>query len=546
LGSLNTYTSSQDTKNTSIATYTSSLETKNSTLATYTASVSSQLSNLNTATSSYETNGRGIVSGSSQITFSGISSLPTLVSGSSQITYTSISSIPSGIVSGSTQTILNLPTGTVSGSIQVLGGTGIISSSAQLENATITNLTITNLTTVNETASVIFSSGSNRFGDFGDDTHSFTGSVKISGSIVTIGSSTATSFNGTINATNGVVSGSSQTILNLPTGTVSGSIQVLGGTGIISSSAQLSDTSITNLTITNLTVVNETASVLFSSGSNRFGDFGDDTHSFTGSVKISGSITTVGSSTATTFNGSIAATNGVVSGSSQVDVMSTTNITRLATTGSNTFIGNQTITGSVTATTGNGNSLNLRSGNAGHYTILGLGRTTQDLAIASAAAGGQFFVGAVAGDAWVGATNGTIGFGNDTSGVATMVVKGGNVLINTTTDSGAKLQVNGRMRANSYTSYGDTVSIASGATATIYTMNDNGLYTAQCFVYGGAAIYMAAATFISLNANGQYSKCIDLYDGANVTLDNSGSSIRITNNGFATLTWSWSVLFQGY
>jgi len=36
----------------------------------------------------------------------------------------------------------------------------------------------------------------------------------------------------------------------------------------------------------------------------------------------------------------------IVSGSSQIDVMSTTNITRLATTGSNSFIGNQSITGS--------------------------------------------------------------------------------------------------------------------------------------------------------------------------------------------------------
>jgi hypothetical protein len=35
----------------------------------------------------------------------------------------------------------------------------------------------------------------------------------------------------------------------------------------------------------------------------------------------------------------------IVSGSSQVDVMSTTNIARLATTGSNTFVGNQTISG---------------------------------------------------------------------------------------------------------------------------------------------------------------------------------------------------------
>ena len=48
----------------------------------------------------------GIVSGSSQITYASISSIPSgIVSGSSQITYASISSIPSGIVSGSSQVI---------------------------------------------------------------------------------------------------------------------------------------------------------------------------------------------------------------------------------------------------------------------------------------------------------------------------------------------------------------------------------------------------------------------------------------------------------
>ena len=109
--------------------------------------------------------------------------------------------------------------------------------------------------------------------------------------------------------------------------------------GVISGSSQLSGTTITNLTITNLTTVNQTASVVFSSGSNRFGDAGNDTHSFTGSVQISGSLTTIGASTATSFNGAINATNGVVSGSSQLPT--------LATTGSNSFNGNQTITGSL-------------------------------------------------------------------------------------------------------------------------------------------------------------------------------------------------------
>ena len=192
-------------------------------------------------TSSYDT--RYVLSGSiTQTTWDNIASKPSgivsssvqvlggtnIISGSSQITPL----LPSGIVSGSAQTIVNLPTGTVSGSIQVLGGTGIISSSAQLENATITNLTITNLTTVNETASVLFSSGSNRFGDFGNDTHSFTGSVQVSGSQTIVGTLTATTLNGTINATNGVVSGSSQ---------------ILGGSGIVSGSSQITFSGISSL-----------------------------------------------------------------------------------------------------------------------------------------------------------------------------------------------------------------------------------------------------------------------------------------------------------
>ena len=242
--------------------------------------------------------GTGIVSGSSQIT----PLLPTgVVSGSSQITYASISSIPSGIVSGSAQVTPLLPTGVISGSSQIdatlttnfatgvktqlntntvvsgssqityanissiPGGivsgsaqvtpllpTGVISGSSQLDNTTITNLTVTNLTTVNETASVLFSSGSNRFGDFGDDIHSFTGSVKISGSTIITGSVSATSFNGTINATNGVVSGSSQityaNVSSIPAGIVSGSSQVtpLLPTGVISGSSQIDATLTTN------------------------------------------------------------------------------------------------------------------------------------------------------------------------------------------------------------------------------------------------------------------------------------------------------------
>jgi len=99
------------------------------------AAQNARLTSIESVTGSYETKGRGIVSGSSQITYASISSIPAgivsgsaqvtpllpsgVVSGSSQVTYASISSIPAGIVSGSTQVTSLLPVGVVSGSSQI-------------------------------------------------------------------------------------------------------------------------------------------------------------------------------------------------------------------------------------------------------------------------------------------------------------------------------------------------------------------------------------------------------------------------------------------
>jgi len=66
---------------------------------------------------------------------------------------------------------------------------------------------------------------------------------------------------------------------------------------------------------------------------------GDEALLVSGSIRATGAI-----------SGQIFATNGVVSGSSQVDVMTTSNIPKLATTGSNIFIGTQIISGSLTVT----------------------------------------------------------------------------------------------------------------------------------------------------------------------------------------------------
>jgi trimeric autotransporter adhesin len=117
--------------------------TLDTTSATFTSGVKSKMS------------ADGVVSGSSQISFTGITDKPTLVSGSSQITYGSLSGIPTGIVSGSSQitfgSISSIPGGLVSGSSQIdltsttnystgiktrLNAEGVISGSSQVLSGT--------------------------------------------------------------------------------------------------------------------------------------------------------------------------------------------------------------------------------------------------------------------------------------------------------------------------------------------------------------------------------------------------------------------------
>jgi hypothetical protein len=97
----------------------------------------------------------------------------------------------------------------------------------------------------------VITNGNSSFGTASVSVTSVTGSLRVSGSLTTIGESTATSFNGTINANNNVVSSSAQTIANLPTGTVSGSSQITYASissipsGIVSGSSQVTLSSTT-------------------------------------------------------------------------------------------------------------------------------------------------------------------------------------------------------------------------------------------------------------------------------------------------------------
>jgi uncharacterized coiled-coil protein SlyX len=223
-----------------------------------------------------------VISGSSQITYSGISSIPSgIVSGSSQVTsllpsgtfsgssqvvYTSLSSIPSGIVSGSSQitpllpngvvsgssqVVILLPNGVVSGSAQVLGGTGIVSGSSQVNADSITNFD-TNVKDKLNTDGVI--SGSSQV-----NITSTTGTLDISSRTNLAVSDTPTIdmiLTGdtlSANAIGGIVSGSSQVsyigLSNIPSGIISGSSQISSvlPSGVVSGSSQITYSGISSI-----------------------------------------------------------------------------------------------------------------------------------------------------------------------------------------------------------------------------------------------------------------------------------------------------------
>ncbi len=278
----------------------------------------------------------------------------------SQLTNISAATLPSGVVSSSAQTI------------KYLSGTNIISSSAQrsvlelgiTDSPTFNNLTLTGDLTARQliiSSSVIsvtqsFSSGSNIFGNDMFDTHQFTGSVYITGSVYGTFVGDGAGLTNLVAA--GTISSSQQIanfgfitssdwnqLVNKPTGLVSSSVQVFDGTGIISSSAQrssiglgtsdnvvfgnISGSGLTLLgnayidgTLTARTYVISSSVVdiqsIKASGSTQFGDTIDDTHQFTGSLFLSGSLTSRATITAPLFSGIF---DGAISSSAQISAL---------------------------------------------------------------------------------------------------------------------------------------------------------------------------------------------------------------------------------
>ncbi len=206
------------------------------------------------------TNGTGIVSGSSQVT----ALLPAgTVSGSSQVNADSITNFDSnvkdklnadGVISGSSQVNADSITNFDTNVKDKLNADGVVSGSSQITISSTTGFSTfsssisTNVVELFATASdhegridTIEASigGGGSLGTRVSNLESFTSSQEtINGFYNSFTSSINTTIKNKLDAET-VVSSSAQIKNLLPAGSVSGSVQVLGGTGIVSSSAQI-------------------------------------------------------------------------------------------------------------------------------------------------------------------------------------------------------------------------------------------------------------------------------------------------------------------
>lgn len=261
--------------------------------------------------------GQTVLSGSftgdgSQLTGVVSSSYSTTSSFSNEVPFDNITGKPT-LVSGSDQINLNQISGTTFGN----------SSFTFPQNVTVQG-SITSQEFYSEyvSSSILYESGSTKFGDSLDDVHSFTGSLQVLGGIT-----------GSLLATNGILSSSaqitseisgaftsiSQSIASDVTG-LDGRLDTLEGKTLVSGSSQISYLGITDVPV--------------------------------GIVSGSFQVTSL-------------LPAGTISGSTQIDVTLTQKYITLATTGSNTFTSNQIVSGSISVT-------NQVLSNTGSLTLPGL------------------------------------------------------------------------------------------------------------------------------------------------------------------------------
>jgi len=326
---------------------------------------------------------------------------------------------------------LNVETGSLQNQINGLVTTGSLTSLSS--SIAVTDLSQNNvIATLATTSSLITLSGSIATTDLGQNNRltsieGITGSLATTSSLTSLSSSIATTDLNQNNVIAGLATTSSLTSLSSSIATtdlgqnnrltslegVTGSINrnglittgSAGGNQSITGSLGISGTlTATSASITYLETVYETASIIYSSGSNQFGDASNDTQTLFGTVVlpsgplvITGSVTSslgfVGNLTGTASyaTNALSASNAInsdtsisssfaqnaISASQAQNAVSasyapdTTNTGSFAITGSNVFKGNQTISGSVKIVNNNtGNDLVIGEIGSGNNEII--------------------------------------------------------------------------------------------------------------------------------------------------------------------------------
>ena len=250
LSSLNTFSGSQLTQNSTLATYTGSVDGRFSTLATYTGSVDGKFSILATYTGSVD--GRfstlATLTGSYNTRLTEIGIVTGSLIASASATSQSVWHLHqfSASENGKAATLATY-TGSVDGkftSLATISGSLILSASAvsssvwhlhQFSASVTASLIRMTASIVDHEERIEYIEGINGIsgGNPLTQLHIFSASAKIS--IANLEAATSSYET----KGRGIVSGSSQIVPLLPTGVISGSIQVLGGSGVWSGSSQL-------------------------------------------------------------------------------------------------------------------------------------------------------------------------------------------------------------------------------------------------------------------------------------------------------------------
>ena len=256
----------------------------------------------------------GIVSGSSQLT--GSYDTRYVLSGSiTQTTWDNIANKPSGLISGSIQVDLTGTTGYSTFSSSISSSIGSLSSSV----ATTTSGLSSSIDSLSSSVASINNTQNGRL----DSLETASGSIRTNFNTFTSSYNTG-SFTGSFKGDGGQ-------LYNIPSSGITGLSLFQIASGSVSASISPDNGFRVNtdvyidgtLTAKEIHTDYVTSSVLYQSGSTKFGDTSDDNHLFTGSVLVNGNVS------ATSITGSINFNNltnvpTLVSGSSQINITGTT------------------------------------------------------------------------------------------------------------------------------------------------------------------------------------------------------------------------------